>query len=44
MELYYIFLIIVFIIVFIGWWIFESGAIIDAYNFMEKQDIDKKTK
>ena len=44
MEIYYIILGIVFIISFVGWFAFESGAVFKAMEFMEKDKLDKKEK
>ena len=44
MGIYYIFLGIVFVIIFLFWLAFESGAVYKAMDILEKDKLDKKTK
>lgn len=44
MEIYYIILGIVFVITFVGWWVFESGAVFDAMDAIEKDKLDRSKK
>ena len=34
----------IFVITFVGWWAFESGAVFDAMDAMEKDKLDRNKK